>query len=598
MKYYALIFFMLLISACTVSTPNQVTQIMQVQITATLVPTRTPSNTPTPSHTPTPTSTPTPTAPPVSISGNPQGLKVSDPVPAKGAYCGLIDTLDFPLNPPDAEDISGGNDFGTYRSRYDKYHAGEDWGLRNESNFGKPVYSIGHGFVTYAAPNGWGLDRGVIVIRHILSNGESFLSFYGHLDPPSVTLSAGECVSRGEKIGEIGRPRTPPHLHFEIRTHLPNSAGTGYWPTDPTEAGWLPPSQTISEMRLAAYPGILWTQTHAKGLIRPMGMQGDEFIFIHDSLLKSVDPTQGTIQWSQPISDTIRNAVIDIHLPQVYFFDLLGRVTASPLNETSGPNWRVDLKSQSSADLISFPEGGVIVADRQHAILLGSDGNILWKADTFASIISWSHIEKGLIFTTSDTENPMWQATEEGAAPWDWGINGKLVTAGETVYLYSEDGLYRLDIEKQTGVKVVPLPRGKPNLGNIIPLSDGGLLLFHVDSNDRRLIALNPDLTLRWERSIKGFTLGELKLAIQGELGYLLWSHSTSGGNQVNLYAINLESAELIHILVGGTRVSYSRQNWLVPVGENLLFVNIGMGPLGMFDPLEALNIVTAQNNP
>ena len=32
------------------------------------------------------------------------------------------------------------------------------------------------------------------------------------------------------------------HEHFEIRTHMPEEPGPGYWPTDPTEAGWLPPS--------------------------------------------------------------------------------------------------------------------------------------------------------------------------------------------------------------------------------------------------------------------------------------------------------------------------------------------------------------------
>jgi len=598
MKYYPFIFALLLLAACTTNTPNQVTQIVQVQVTATPGPTYTPSNTQLPTNTPTPTTTPTPTALPISIFGNPQVIQVSEPVPVRGAYCGYVDSLDFPLNPPDAEDTSGGTDFGTYRNRYEKYHAGEDWGLRNESNFGKSVYSIGHGFVTYAAPNGWGLDRGVIVVRHIFPSGETFLSFYGHLDPPSVTLTSGGCVTRGEKIGEIGRPRTPPHLHFEIRTHLPYSAGTGYWPTDPTEAGWLPPSQTISEKRLAAYPGVLWTQPYAKGLTQPLGMKGDEFILIRDNLLNAIDPYDGTIQWSMPISNTIRNAAMDNRLPQIYYSDLLGRVSAYPLDSNYQPEWRVKLNVQSSADLIPFPDGGIMVSDRQHAILLDTNGGLLWKVDSFAPIESWTQADKSLIFTTSDTENPLWTANSEGANSWSWGLRGKLVNASGQVYLYAEDGLYNLDIEQQTGNKVVPLPRGTPNLGDLVPLSNGGLLFIHVDGHDRRLIALNSDTSVRWERSIINFALGKLKLAVQGESSYLLWSHSTATGNQVNLYAINLDSAELTHILVGGSRVSYSRQNWLIPTGEDLLFVNIGMGPLGMFDPLTALAAIHANDIP
>ena len=34
---------------------------------------------------------------------------------------------------------------------------------------------------------------------------------------PSVTLQAGQCVARGQQIAVLGRPRSSPHLHFEIR---------------------------------------------------------------------------------------------------------------------------------------------------------------------------------------------------------------------------------------------------------------------------------------------------------------------------------------------------------------------------------------------
>ena len=72
----------------------------------------------------------------------------------------MVDVLDFPLNPPDAINTSGGGDFGVYRERYQGNHTGEDWGLQDRQNFGATVYAIGHGMVTYAQPRGWGRDGG------------------------------------------------------------------------------------------------------------------------------------------------------------------------------------------------------------------------------------------------------------------------------------------------------------------------------------------------------------------------------------------------------------------------------------------------------
>ena len=171
-----------------------------------------------PTTTPTITPTPTPTAVPISITllRSQQSTPASEP----GARCGVVDTLDFPLDPPDAKNVRfGGQDFGAFRDTYYGYHAGEDWwGTGGDvSSFGAPVHSIGHGVVTYAEPNGWGRDKGVIIIRHTFPDGSRILSFYGHLHPPSVTLRLGDCVVRGDQIGQIGQPRSSPHLHFEIR---------------------------------------------------------------------------------------------------------------------------------------------------------------------------------------------------------------------------------------------------------------------------------------------------------------------------------------------------------------------------------------------
>lgn len=96
--------------------------------TPTVTNTPRPTSTPLPSATPTITPTPTATAPPILLNGNPLASAIHDAAPQAGAPCGVVDLLDFPLDPPDALNISrGGQDFNAFRNRYDGYHAGEDW---------------------------------------------------------------------------------------------------------------------------------------------------------------------------------------------------------------------------------------------------------------------------------------------------------------------------------------------------------------------------------------------------------------------------------------------------------------------------------------
>ena len=82
---------------------------------------------------------------------------------SKFALVPLCDGFDFPVGKPD------GN--GYYRSRglrvKSPRHMGEDWNGNSggNSDLGDPVYSVGHGVVTYAADarGAWGK---VVIVRH------------------------------------------------------------------------------------------------------------------------------------------------------------------------------------------------------------------------------------------------------------------------------------------------------------------------------------------------------------------------------------------------------------------------------------------------
>lgn len=585
---------LLLITACTPAKTETITQIVRVFITATPEPTHTPLPSATPTISPSPTPTPTPTAISAAIIGNPRSYQLIDPTPVYGAPCGLVDTFDFPLDPPHADQATGRFGFGAYSSRYEKYHAGEDWGFADIPNLGEPVYSIGHGQVTYAAPNGWGLDLGTIVIRHVFPWGGYVLSFYGHLDPESVTLRTGDCVRRGDKIGEIGDPTSPPHLHFEIRLHLPNSTGHGYWSTDPAKAGWLPPSQTIWETRMAASPGVLWTRSYHPGLTLALGTYHDDLFLLHGGALHTLDPAGGQVQASHPISDSIRNAFLDPQAAQIYLLDLQGDLSAYPLSDSRNLAWKSDTNALPSAALLPLPGGGVLVADRNRLTSVSDQGRLLDQVEDPGALLDWLQLPDRLLITTGNPQAPLWSVNSQGIKPWQNGRRGLLALSAERTYLYAQDGLYRLDFEGQSLHLVHPLPGARLERGALVATQDGTLCLVHDDGTDRRLVFFNPDGDFIWERSLRSLPNGDILLIPQGERVYLTLFHTASTNIQADLYITDPDIQTLTHILSGGSRSAYARAAWIFPLDSDTLLLNIPGGPLVAFDPQAAYQRINA----
>ncbi|NLH74921.1 MAG: peptidoglycan DD-metalloendopeptidase family protein [Verrucomicrobia bacterium] len=119
-------------------------------------------------------------------------------------------------------------------------HLGEDYGAPEKTS----VLAIADGEVAVAQPDphpgqkiGWG---SVVVLRHALPNGQVLYSQYGHLQQINVT--AGAMVTRGQRIGTVGRTgnASGPHLHLEIKsspTLGPGYAGTNFTGDSETLAG-------------------------------------------------------------------------------------------------------------------------------------------------------------------------------------------------------------------------------------------------------------------------------------------------------------------------------------------------------------------------
>ncbi|SNR66424.1 M23 family metallopeptidase [Blastococcus mobilis] len=95
-----------------------------------------------------------------------------------------------------------------YGARWGTLHAGIDIA----APIGTPVYTPEDGIVLQAGPaSGFGL---AVAVQH----RDGTITLYGHVN--QMFVSAGEVVSAGQQIAEVGNrgQSTGPHLHFEVHT--------------------------------------------------------------------------------------------------------------------------------------------------------------------------------------------------------------------------------------------------------------------------------------------------------------------------------------------------------------------------------------------
>jgi outer membrane protein assembly factor BamB len=434
----------------------------------------------------------------------------------------------------------------------------------------------------------------VVIVRHTFPAGGSLLSFYGHLDPPSVTLREGTCVRRGDIVGQIGRPRTPPHLHFETRLHMPYATGGGYWPSDPTGAGWLPPSQTISRYRLQVAPGALWTSQAAASI--PLGSLDETiFLMVREYRLVGIDLLTGDEAWSYELTARIRDALLDSARGVLYISDFGAGLLAYPLPtvagdgslpEELGPLWEYKLPASSRMDLMPLPAGGVLVSYRDTLSAFSPRGDLLWEEDTDAYLNAWALAEDMLLFTTSDDQTPLMGADAEGLYTWDHNLPGIPLVAGQQAWLYAERGLYRLDLAARSVQRLYDLPTARMRRSAALPLSDSGLVLLHTDTADRRLLVFDPGGELRWEFSVP--LDGDPQLFELDGTIYLLTRPSYAGRGSywtVEVFAVDLEAERLLRVFENGSRTFNTRDTWAIDLNERKLLIHIGAVGTVLFDP-------------
>lgn len=497
----------------------------------------------------TPTPLPTATVVPLAVVDAVARPLAQEPAPAPGAPCGLVDTLDFPLGPPDGDGYSARWSFGRDSRRYNSLHAGEDWVIGRGSTLGKPVFAIGHGQVVYANPFGWGqLDRGVIIVRHVFPDGEDKLSFYGHVQPDSVTLRPGACVRRGDELALVDKPRGRPHLHFEVRDHMPNEPGPGYWPRDPRSAGWYPPSAYIQALRLGLTPGVRWLQPYTTSLrAASLGALSDGSLVVHDGeQLLALDPATGQALWRTDSPGGIADAVIDQTGQAAYVLDGAGELRSfaavtdlppsaalrSP-NQTAAaivgvaperrdgsqpraPTWTAPADGPGAALLLPLPGGGVARYGAGGLVGLAPDGRQRWVLPAAPRPASWALVGDRLLLSTAFPEPRLYALDADGGLVGSGDPGGQLAAWGTRAALLRPDGIFAVDPATVLRTLLLPLDSGALRSGQILALPDGGLLVAHRGGGQRELVALGADGALRWRRSLDALGSQSPTLVVAG----------------------------------------------------------------------------------
>ena len=561
-------------------------------LTTTPEPTHTATPTATPTHTATPTPTPTPTTEPVTISGDPVAYTLRERETSFRSRCGTVDTFDFPMDPPNGDQFGrSGSDFGVFRSRYDKFHAGEDW-WQPGGALGEPVYSVGHGRVTYAQPLGWGRDKGVIIIEHLFSDGRKILSFYGHLDEESFEVRTGECVQRGELLGKIGKPKTPPHLHFEMRDHEPEKTLGGYWSVDPRTAGWVWPSMRIWEERMRASAGVTWVRPFETTGTRNLGqLPSGRLGILENSKLIAVDLISGEQRQFLTALEAPTNAVVSGNKFFVTQNNDVGLIFNFNENNTLNAKIAGEFPTQPNNNLlVARPGGGIIVAADTSLIGIDESGERLWQEQIGGRLYDHITHDKSIYFTTVGGGGSLWEVSAGERPTKLANIGGLLTISGDRLWVYDGRGIYRMELNPATGVleEVKLLQEGDLGRSDILALPNGGLLLAHVDRDDRRLFSFSADGQVVWERSYRELPRGAQNLVMANGFPYLISKGGATSAGEITIYEIDIQNSHLNRIFLGGTRFGFVPETWVMPINGSQILINIGGGAMTLFDPIQA----------
>ncbi len=491
-----------------------------------------------------------------------------------GQDCGIVDAITLPIDGINER----GNDFGIYRARFGGLHTAIDVAFYR---YGDPVHAIARGRVTYADPEGWDTEKGVVIVEHTFPDGEIFYSVYGHMEPIGDYFfpAVGQCVTPETIVGAVGNPAlSAPHLHFEIRSFGPDDGGPGYWDTNPLEAGWRQPLDFIRlwQIRLMGSDGSAPAPyiSHVTALrppgVPPLITSDGGLIVAEGAILDGVSPA-GRLIWRMELSSTISGMIalpddrILTHTADNSILMLRGgryeTIWTPDRALTGAPMWLGDVVAFFTGDnaLAAYtPEGAL----RWVTLPLGDRvGNV---------VTDGSRIAVGTRPRSRDIP-PAWHVIGANGqmlyqvAP----ANPPLAAAGPQgdFYLLDGDMLYHISAD-YIPTPLVRLPYTAGRSTALLADTAGSVYVF-MALDESLLYAYDSGGQLRWQNTLPGIHRQPLLLA-SGE-GCLLYALAADG----TLYAIRAADGAILgqaQLYAGGVKGSPAARLLEVLPGERVRF--------------------------
>lgn len=430
-------------------------------------------------------------------------------IPAAPAHaqgpCGTVDTLDTPLP---ADQFRVIYDFGVPSSRYDgRFHAGEDWFGTRAGTYGAPVQAIARGRVTYSAPLGWGLDKGVVIIEHLMPDGTWWYSMYGHMEElDGITFpTVFTCVDAGDVIGAIGRPRPAPHLHFEIRNFGPDSPGPGYWGTDPIYSGWRNPYKFILNWQAWLNPAHRWHADIADtaGPAYPFIVREDNVTVVYDNQrLKALNPN-GQVLWRYIIPETLNVVGVMPYEGAVLVADYSGIMQRWALDGGFIDQWQIPTTTNTTA----FTWQNLLIVHDSTAnalVAYGPERTERWRVPDVARVVRVAHTDtmlgiasiRGALTLVGPDGRVYDRATLQKTPDLAPAPDGGMIVSSQTALWHvSTDGNWQ---------RLADAPTTLIRNNSLFSLPDGRFFLINGSATGRTLHAYAPDGNPLWAAGLRG----------------------------------------------------------------------------------------------
>lgn len=439
--------------------------------------------------------------------------------------CGVLDTINYPI---DVNTFQMVQDFAVSNSRHQgRFHTGEDWFGGRSSSLGQPVRAAARGLVVYSSPSAWGVDGGVIIIRHTLESGDFLYTQYGHLEQTDAVRFPPRlgCVEAGEVIGVIGDARPAPHLHFEVRVYSPNNPnpgdnpGPGYTRTDPELLGWRSPMQMITNMQARLSRGYEWHTTLTNFIKNPPLILNDGSLIVIDGDRLRRITADGRVLWRVGLSAP----AVSVHgfeaRTYVTFSD--GRVVQVDVeNGNFLEAWQIENFMPDSAPL-DLDGARLYHTSDNTLVAISSDGRtVLWQTPDVPPFTQ-GMVSRDLIGLV--IEEALWTFSREGVlldqAELADGVSLSPHPDGGLI-AYTQGGLWQINMVGEWSVLLADAPAGGQSAG-AVRLSDGRLYL--TDSTS--LYAYDAAGQLAWQAQLPQALDGQARLIHDGDHRLMMTSN-------------------------------------------------------------------------